>query len=417
MGSIEVPIKVLVIGGSYGGLSAALNLYDYCNGKEARARLHDPVGGSGIVIPVEIKVVDERDGYYHLIGSPLALASEEYADKNWVRFADLPALKAPGLSWAQGSIVKVDTEKNAATIADTVSGKEYDESYDYLVIATGLRRQWPAVPQSLTKKAYLAETGKHIAEVKAAKEGVVVIGGAGAVGVEVAAEIKTVEPTQKVTLVHSRDKLLSSEPLPDEFKDRSAEVLRETGVELIVSERVTENVEVESTDGSPRYRVTLSSGKQIFTGKVIFAISKSIPTTTFMSESTLDANGFIKIHNTMNLLTDSPTARSHYAVGDIASWSGIKRCGAAMAMGHIAAANIHQVILQALFGTEPTFVEFPEVPPMIAIAVGKKAVCYSPDNGTTSGEEDLQKMFRDDLGWSICWNYMQLGVEWTTTVT
>lgn len=73
--------------------------------------------------------------------------------------------------------MKVDTEKNAATIADTVSGKEYDESYDYLVIATGLRRQWPAVPQSLTKKAYLAETGKHIAEVKAAKEGVVVIGG------------------------------------------------------------------------------------------------------------------------------------------------------------------------------------------------------------------------------------------------
>lgn len=102
----------------------------------------------------------------------------------------------------------------------------------------------------------------------------------------------------------------------------------------------------------------------------------------------------------MNLLTDSPTARAHYAVGDIASWSGIKRCGAAMAMGHIAAANIHQVISQAKFGTEPTFIEFPEVPPMIAIAVGKKAVCYGPENGTTSGEEDLKRMFRDDLGWS-----------------
>ena len=63
MGSIEAPIRVVVIGGSYAGLSAALNLYDYCNGKEARARLHDPVGGSGIVIPVEIKLVDERDGY------------------------------------------------------------------------------------------------------------------------------------------------------------------------------------------------------------------------------------------------------------------------------------------------------------------------------------------------------------------
>ncbi|KAK0106199.1 hypothetical protein ONS96_003843 [Cadophora gregata f. sp. sojae] len=414
MGSIEASIKVLVIGGSYAGLSAALNLYDYCNGKEARARLHDPVGGSGIVIPVEIKIVDERDGYYHLIGSPLALASTEYASKNWVRFADLPALKAPGLSWTQGSASRVDTENKIATIVDTISGKEYDESYDFLVIATGLRRQWPAVPQSLTRKAYLAETAKHIEEVKAAKEGVVVIGG-GAVGVEMAAEIKMVEPTQKVTLIHSRDKLLSSEPLPDDFKDRSAEVLQEGGVELIVNERVTGNIEVESTDGSPRYRLTLSSGRQIFAGKVIFAVSKSVPTTTFMPASTLDADGFVKIHNTMNILTDSPSSRAHFAAGDIASWSGIKRCGAAMAMGHIAAANIHQVIRQAGFGTEPTFVEFPEVPPMIAIAVGKKAVCYGPETGTTSGEEDLKRMFRDDLGWSICWNYMQLGVEWTKT--
>tara|TARA_R110002060_G_scaffold27857_1_gene37780 strand:+ start:313 stop:681 length:369 start_codon:yes stop_codon:yes gene_type:complete len=113
-----------------------------------------------------------------------------------------------------------------------------------------------------------------------------------------AAEIKMVQPTQKVTLIHSRDKLLSSEPLPDDFKDRSAEVLVEGGVELIVNERVTENVEVELTDGSPRYRLTLSSGKQIFAGKVIFAVSQSVPTTTFMPESTLDANGFVKIHNT-----------------------------------------------------------------------------------------------------------------------
>ncbi|KAL2072019.1 hypothetical protein VTL71DRAFT_11362 [Oculimacula yallundae] len=400
MGSIEAPIKVLVIGGSYGGLSAALNLYDLCNGKEARARLHDPVGNNDPHIPIEIKIVDERDGYYHLIGSPLALASEEYASKNWVRFADLPALKAPGVSWAQGSVVKVDTEQKVATIMDTISNKEYAENYDYLVIA----------------KEYLSEVEKHIAEVKAAKEGVVVIGG-GAVGVEMAAEVKMVNPTQTVTLIHSRDKLLSSEPLPDEFKERSAEVLREGEVELITNERVIENIEVESLDGNPRYRVTLSSGKQLFAGKVIFAVSKSVPTTTFMPESTLDADGFVKIHNTMNLLADSPTARAHYAVGDIASWSGIKRCGAAMAMGHVAAANIHKDILQTRFSTEPKFVEFPEVPPMIAVAIGKKAVCYGPEIGTTSGEEDLRRMFRDDLGWSICWNYMQLGVEWTKTVS
>lgn len=117
-----------------------------------------------------------------------------------------------------------------------------------------------------------------------------------------AAEIKMVEPTQKVTLIHSRDKLLSSEPLPDDFKDLSAELLRESGVELIVNQRVTENIEVESTDGSSRRRVTLSNGQQMFAGKVIFAVSNSVPTTTFMPESTLDADGFVKVHNTYVLL-------------------------------------------------------------------------------------------------------------------
>ncbi len=64
MGSIEAPTKILVIGGSYGGLAAALNLYDLCNGKQARTTLwrkEEP--RERPTVPVEIKIVDERDGY------------------------------------------------------------------------------------------------------------------------------------------------------------------------------------------------------------------------------------------------------------------------------------------------------------------------------------------------------------------
>lgn len=113
----------------------------------------------------------------HLIGSPLALASKEVAAKNWVRFADTPALNVPGISWQQGSVLKVDPENKVATISDHITGEEQEESYDYLVASTGLNRVWPVVPQSLSKKDYLAETCAHIDAVKAAKEGVVVIGG------------------------------------------------------------------------------------------------------------------------------------------------------------------------------------------------------------------------------------------------
>jgi hypothetical protein len=69
-----------------------------------------------------------------------------------------------------------------------------------------------------------------------------------------------------------------------------------------------------------------------------------------------------------------------------------------MAMGHNAAFNIHQQMLESQFGHTPEFIEFPEVPPMIALAVGKKAILYSPSEGTQFGAEVMENFFGDDLG-------------------
>lgn len=68
MPSIEVenlaPLKVLVIGASYAGLAAGLNLLDLCSGNPARFSPDDPVDSKPRVTqPVKIKFVDERDGY------------------------------------------------------------------------------------------------------------------------------------------------------------------------------------------------------------------------------------------------------------------------------------------------------------------------------------------------------------------
>lgn len=56
------PFRVLVLGGCYGGLSAALNLVDLAEGRAARQ-------GNGVIpghdgkVPIEVTVVDERDGF------------------------------------------------------------------------------------------------------------------------------------------------------------------------------------------------------------------------------------------------------------------------------------------------------------------------------------------------------------------
>jgi len=69
-------------------------------------------------------------------------------------------------------------------------------------------------------------------------------------------------------------------------------------------------------------------------------------------------------------------------------------------MGHYAAINIHQQMLANTTGSVPKFSEIAEYQPMIALAVGNKAVGYSPDAGTTSGEALMKMMFGDDLGFS-----------------
>jgi len=110
-----------------------------------------------------------------------------------------------------------------------------------------------------------------------------------------ASEIKVVEPWQKVTLVHSRDKLLSAEPLPDDFKERSLEVLQEAGVNVVLGQRVIGTTAVQTDGGTKSWRLTLSGGQQIAAGHVITAVSKSTPTSSYLPSAALDKDDYVKI--------------------------------------------------------------------------------------------------------------------------
>ncbi|RMZ80571.1 hypothetical protein DV737_g2892, partial [Chaetothyriales sp. CBS 132003] len=366
----STPFKVLILGGSYGGLSTALNLLDLCDGRPPRCASQPPDTSKFGKIPIDITLVDEKDGYFHLISSPLALASREYAPKAWTKFSDIPALK--NVQIIQGSVQNVDSNNKHATIIESVTKSLLRLDYDFLVAATGLRRVWPVVPQAKSKESYLSEASEHIEAVRKARDGIVVVGG-GAVGIEMAAEIKVVMPDQKVTLIHSRDKLCSSEPLPDDFKDRCLTTLHESGVETILGQRVVSTEISEAEHGYHIWDLQLADGSKIRAGHVIHAISRSIPTTTYLDESALDRDGYVKVTPRLNFLSESPNSQHHFAVGDMIKWCGIKRCGAAMHMGQYAAQNIHQLMLAQVQGFKPEFMELNEIPPMIAIAIGNQA--------------------------------------------
>ncbi|KAF2456378.1 hypothetical protein BDY21DRAFT_49049 [Lineolata rhizophorae] len=428
--------NILVVGCSYGGLATVVNLLDLCNREVSRFSIYAALPESPVqrAIATRITIVDERDGFYHVIGSPLALLARDYASKAWVRFQDIPALQTPRVRFLHGSVVSVDCESKSVSIIDCQTKQEFDEGYDYLVVASGLKRVWPSVPQSLTKDDYLSETGEHIDSVTCAtRHGVAIIGGGG-VGVEMAAELKLVHPNIAVKLIHSRNKLMSSEPLPDGFKDRVCSVLQEAGIEVLLDKRVTDTEAVDDDRSDKLFRISLADGSRIVVSHVITAISRSVPTTWYLPDAALDSNGYVKICpsyefgfsqvicivlimssiSRLRFSSDVPNAKYHFAVGDIVAWSGIKRCGAAMHMGHYAARNMHQQMLSELAtgingSLTPTVVELEETPPMIGVALGKKAVCYDPAEGTTVGEDLMAALFGDDLGFGICWGYMQLG--------
>ncbi len=66
------PFKVLVVGGSYGGMTAASRLSDLCLGNPPQLDPSTPAEPE-TPIHVEITVVDERDGFCTRCSSPQPL--------------------------------------------------------------------------------------------------------------------------------------------------------------------------------------------------------------------------------------------------------------------------------------------------------------------------------------------------------
>lgn len=88
-------------------------------------------------------------------------------------------------------------------------------SFDYLVVATGTRLQAPGTMPHDDKPASVRYFQQYQTRVRDARS-VAIVGG-GAVGVQMATDLKELYPEKEVTLVHSRNQLM---PLYHEALDR-----------------------------------------------------------------------------------------------------------------------------------------------------------------------------------------------------
>jgi hypothetical protein len=77
-----------------------------------------------------------------------------------------------------------------------------------------------------------------------------------------ATTLKSKLPHLNVSLLHSRELLLGSEPLPDEFKRKVQELVARQGVNLILGHRVVSPMTTTNDEGETvEQRLTLANGK------------------------------------------------------------------------------------------------------------------------------------------------------------
>jgi len=74
----------------------------------------------------------------------------------WKRYSHLKELRQSNLKFKHGTVQNIDTESKVAEWLDR-SGKLQQQSYDYVIVATGLKRHWPAVPKSGSYAEFLED--------------------------------------------------------------------------------------------------------------------------------------------------------------------------------------------------------------------------------------------------------------------
>jgi NADH dehydrogenase FAD-containing subunit len=219
-------------------------------------------------------------------------------------------LSSKNVMFVQGIAKSIEMEMKVASFTAPGSDTEQKIPYDYLVVATGTKRDFPIVPKASRKQDYLKDADRHIGFLENAGKIVVVGGGSfhpyqgqhiswslfwwkGAVGIEWAADLKLRFPAKHVVLVHSRYELLSTESLPTEFKSTALELLEATGVEVILGRRWVSQEQLAAAGDN--IIVRLSDGEDIVCGELIFTASPHTPRTDFLPRAALNEHGEVKV--------------------------------------------------------------------------------------------------------------------------
>jgi len=203
-------------------------------------------------------------------------------------------------------VTKINREKKTVTVKKVLSGEEYEESYDVLILSPGAKPIVPSISGiNEAKNIFTLRTVPDTDQIKAFVDNqkpkhAVVIGG-GFIGVEMAENL--VERGVNVTLVEMANQVMA--PLDFEMASIVHTHIREKGVQLILED----GVKAFKNEGR---QIVLNSGVTLETDMIVLAIGVS-PENQLAKDTGLELGirGAIKVNE--HLQTSDPNI---YAIGD-----------------------------------------------------------------------------------------------------
>ncbi|KAG2502378.1 hypothetical protein JM18_009774, partial [Phytophthora kernoviae] len=305
--------RILIVGGGPAGVAVAQTLATELTDND----------------DTEVIVLEKSKFYYHAVGTPRAVVDATYTKNLFVPYDNVIPESAKSFVKFQRvivtRIVPGANEVEYASIGDDdelVAGPVKSMAYDYLVVATGSTYTVPIKQPKNNFKRLTTET--KLAEVRdqvKAANSVLIVGG-GAVGVEVAGEIKSKYPNKTVTILEGKDKLVANDNVREKFRIKLSTYLKRLGVKVILGERLETRLNGNSFE---KRTLRTDKGTEIESDVQLLCGGFS-PTTELIQKldsSLVTADGFIKVNKQLQL--DSAQYSNIYALGDASNSPAPKR--------------------------------------------------------------------------------------------
>ncbi|XP_005996179.1 apoptosis-inducing factor 2 isoform X2 [Latimeria chalumnae] len=304
--SIDENVHVVVVGGGFGGIAAAIQLKS---------------------LGVPYTLIDMKDAFHHNVGALRASVQSGFAKTTFISYS-----ATFNGNFKQGKVMDIDTQKQCVILED-----REEVCFSHLILATGSDGPFPGkFNKSVTKESAIQMYENLVQEVQKA-ERIVVVGG-GSAGVEMAAEIKSDYPQkerhdvivkrigggprqrrqadmEEVTLIHSKVALADVELLPS-VRQTVKEILLRKGVKLLLSQRASNLTQLKLNEVQQEMSVETDKGTTVTADLVICCTGIKVNSSAYSNALKLKLadNGALRVNEHLQV----EGSENIYAIGDCA---------------------------------------------------------------------------------------------------